>query len=201
MGCVKSDTDLLEAWRAGDRPSGEVLFERHFDALYRFLCNKCPAEALDDLVQDTFASCVASGERLHDPDAFRRYLLGIARHKLVDLYRARGRAVEIFSAHELGVAPIDAAERNQERRTLLRALRRLPLDAQVMLELAYWEGLKDRELAEIQEIPVGTVKSRLRKARLALRGAIEQQLRQSQFESTVDSIERVWRHDVVRPSV
>jgi len=188
---VSNDAELLEAWRSGDQASGEQLFERHFDALYRFFYNKARADALDDLVQETFAACVAAKRPLDRPTGFRSYLLGIARHKLVDSYRDQGRAaVEMLRACDLGVDPVDAAEQNQERRMLLRALRRLPLESQVLLELAYWEGLKDRELGEVYSCPVGTVKSRLRKARLLLRDAIDATLTQTQFESTVDSIER-----------
>lgn len=187
---LRNDAELLKAWRAGDQASGETLFERHFDTLYRFFYNKTTAAQLDDLVQDTFAACLSTPTPLEGPTAFRSYLLGIARHKLIDRYRAQGRAqIESLSAHELGVAPIDAAERNQERRLLLRSLRRLPLESQVLLELAYWEGLKDREMAQLYECPLGTLKSRLRKARLALRDAIEATLVHTQFDSTVDSIE------------
>ncbi len=187
---VRSDAELLEAWRSGDQPSGEALFERHFDALYRFFYNKTTPEQLDDLVQETFAGCVASKHPLEGATGFRSYLLGIARHKLIDSYRAQGRMhVEALCAHDFGVTPVDAAERNQERRLLLRSLRRLPLESQILLELAYWEELKDAEMARLYDCPLGTLKSRLRKARLTLRGAIDATLTQSQFDSTVDSIE------------
>lgn len=187
---LHSDAELLEAWRSGDQPSGELLFERHFDALYRFFYNKTTATQLDDLVQETFAACLKLSQPHEVASSFRRYLLGIARNKLIDSYRAQGRIqVESLSAHELGVTPVDAAERNQERRLLLRSLRRLPLESQILLELAYWEGLKDREMAELYACPLGTLKSRLRKARLALRVAIEETITQTQFDSTVDSIE------------
>ncbi|MBV1860905.1 MAG: RNA polymerase sigma factor [Nannocystaceae bacterium] len=187
---LQSDAELLAAWRTGDQDSGERLFERHFDALYRFFYNKTTAAQLDDLVQETFAACLSARSPRGISGGFRSYLLGIARYKLIDSYRAKGRVqVESLSAHELGVMPVDAAERNQERRLLLRSLRRLPLESQILLELAYWEELKDRELAELYSCPLGTLKSRLRKARLALRGAIDITLVQTQFDSTVDSIE------------
>ena len=187
---LRDDAELLEAWRSGDQPSGETLFERHFDALYRFFYNKTTAAQLDDLVQDTFAACLKLRRPLEAPAGFRRYLLGIARNKLIDSYRAQGRVrVESLSAHELGVTPVDAAERDQERRLLLRSLRRIPLESQILLELAYWEGLTDRDMAELYGCPLGTLKSRLRKARLLLREAIASTLTQTQFDSTVDSIE------------
>lgn len=187
---MDSDAELLEAWRSGDQPSGEILFERHFDALYRFFYNKTSSAQLDDLVQETFAACISSKQPLTTATGFRSYLLGIARHKLIDSYRAQGRVkVETLRSHDLGVAPVDAAERDQERRLLLRSLRRIPLESQILLELAYWEGLKDRELAVLYTCPLGTLKSRLRKARLLLRDAIEVTLGETQFDSTVDSIE------------
>jgi RNA polymerase sigma-70 factor (ECF subfamily) len=65
-------------------------------------------------------------------------------------------------------SPADRVTDREEQRLLLRALRALPLELQTLLELAYWEGLSDRELAEILEIPAGTIKSRLRKARQQL---------------------------------
>ncbi len=192
LRCLRlaTDAELLEAWRSGEQSSGEALFERHFDALYRFFYNKTTSAQLDDLVQETFAACVASKQPLMTPAGFRSYLLGIARHKLIDSYRARGHVqVEALRSQDLGVVPVDAAEQNQERRLLLRSLRRLPLESQILLELAYWEGLKDREMAVLYACPPGTLKSRLRKARMLLRDAIEDTLSQTQFESTVDSIE------------
>ncbi len=187
---MRTDAELLGAWRSGDSAAGETLFERHFDALYRFFYNKTSAALLDDLVQDTFTACLSGVEAANTLRDFRSYLLGIARNKLIDIYRAQRRVgVEDISAHELGVVPVDAAERNQERRLLLRSLRRLPIESQILLELAYWEGLKDREMAELYGCPLGTIKSRIRKARISLRAAIEATLTQTQFDSTVDSIE------------
>ena len=58
------------------------------------------------------------------------------------------------------------------RRLLLRALRSIPLDLQIAIELHYWEGMSGRELAEVLEIPEGTVRSRLRRAQEALEAAM-----------------------------
>jgi RNA polymerase sigma-70 factor (ECF subfamily) len=59
-----------------------------------------------------------------------------------------------------------------EQRLLLRGLRRLPLDLQVALVLSYWEGLSGTEIAEVLETPVGTVKTRIRRARELLKTTI-----------------------------
>ena len=55
---------------------------------------------------------------------------------------------------------------------MLGGLRRLPLSLQILLELSYFEGLTDRELAALEAIPIGTLKSRLRKARTELERAM-----------------------------
>jgi RNA polymerase sigma-70 factor (ECF subfamily) len=73
------------------------------------------------------------------------------------------------SVHELAPSPSHELRHRDERQHLLEALRRLPLDLQVVLELHYWEGLRGPELAEVLEIPEGTVRSRLRLGRDRLR--------------------------------
>jgi hypothetical protein len=61
----KADAELLEAWGAGDKAAGEALFDRHFEAIYRFFQNKVGPGVIDDLVQQTFLGCVEA------PDRFR----------------------------------------------------------------------------------------------------------------------------------
>lgn len=162
------DAALLEAWRAGDDAAGRTLVVRHFDSAFRFFVNKAPEHA-EDLVQDTFVAVVEARDRLRDAAAFRPYLFGTARRLLYRFWRDRkGDKAEDASVDELShddASPTDALARHQEQKLLLKALRRLPLHTQVLLELSYFQNLTDRELAEVEGIAVGTLKSRLRKAR------------------------------------
>ena len=170
------DATLLEAWRGGDDAAGRALVARHFDSAYRFFANKAPDHA-EDLVQETFLAVVEARDRLRDAGAFRPYLFGTARRLLYRFWRdrkgdgAEETPVEALVDDEL-TSPPDAVARRQEQKLLLKGLRRLPLRAQVMLELSYFEGLTDRQLAELEGIPVGTLKSRLRKARQDLDAAM-----------------------------
>ena len=75
---MKSDRDLLEAWRDGDAKAGETLFDRHFDRVYRFFQTKVDRQDVDDLVQQTFMGCVQSRERFRGESQVGTYLLGIA---------------------------------------------------------------------------------------------------------------------------
>jgi RNA polymerase sigma factor (sigma-70 family) len=170
---VRDDFALLEAWRGGEEQAGRELFERYFDAVYRFFRNKVDDNA-EDLVQQTFMGLVQGKDRFRGDASFRTYVFMIARKRLYSYLRDRDRAhspVEFgtTSVADLGlVSPSRAVLVRQEQHLLLQALRRLPIEMQVALELYYWEDLGVAEIAEVLETPVGTVKSRLQRARVRL---------------------------------
>jgi RNA polymerase sigma factor (sigma-70 family) len=170
---LPSDAELLEAWRAGDVDAGRTLFERHIGVLSRFFRNKI-GEEREDLIQRTLLATVESRDRLRDGASFRAYLLRVARSRLYDhLARVRGGPSRpdplLTSVEDAGLSPSRIIAKSEQDRMLLLALRRLPLELQVALELHYWEGLTTAELAEVLEIPQGTVKTRLFRARNLLR--------------------------------
>jgi RNA polymerase sigma-70 factor (ECF subfamily) len=74
----------------------------------------------------------------------------------------------VSSVLDLSPSPSTAVALRAEHRVLLEALRSIPLELQIALELHYWESLSASEVAEILELPSGTAKSRLRRAREAL---------------------------------
>lgn len=173
---AESDEELFEAWRAGDAAAGAALYERYFDPLFRFLRGKVET-AVEDLLQQTFLTCVKRKDALRDGAKFRSYLFTVARHELFEHWRQRAKRagdVEIgeLSIQDLGTSPTGIVARQAEHRLLLRALRTLPLDLQIALELHYWEDLTGPELAEVLAIPEGTVRSRLRRAQEALETAM-----------------------------
>ncbi|MEM7158688.1 MAG: sigma-70 family RNA polymerase sigma factor [Myxococcota bacterium] len=173
-----SDLQLLEQWRAGDDGAGEALFERHFEALYRFFCNKVGRE-VDDLVQETFLGCVKAKERFRGDSSFRTFLFAVARNQLFKLRDRHTKNAKQDDFQETRVADLDAsptqlAVEHEEQALLLRALRRLPIDLQIALELFYWEGMQSKDIAVVLEIPHGTVRSRLRRGRTMLREIVEQ---------------------------
>jgi RNA polymerase sigma-70 factor (ECF subfamily) len=170
------DLALLHAWRAGDAAAGETLFERHFDAVFRFIRNKVGDKA-DDLVQEVFLACVKGRDRFREESSFRTYLFAVARNKIIDHWRARGKLqvddLSEASAHDLGPSPSSLMGRAEDERLLVMALRRLPLDLQMAIELYYVEGLKSREVGDVLDIPHGTVRSRLRRGLDQLREWVE----------------------------
>jgi RNA polymerase sigma factor (sigma-70 family) len=171
-----SDDDhaLLTAWRAGDRAAGSALFERHVAAVTRFFRSKTDGD-IDDLVQDTFLACVRGLDAPRPIDSFRGFLFGVARHKLLDHIARKARTrfdPETQSAVAGGASPESQLARKAEHRLLLRALRAIPLDFQITLELFYWESLPGEAIAAATGVSPHTVRSRLARAKAALEAAM-----------------------------
>jgi RNA polymerase sigma factor (sigma-70 family) len=168
-----SDLELLDAWRGGDVRAGNLLFRRYFEQLSRFFRNKADV-GVEDLIQSTFLACVEGRDRFREASSFRTYLFAIARHHLFAHYRRQHRAVDFAqtSIVDLGASPSGPLGRHEETSALLRALRSIPLEFQIVLELTYWEGMKGPEIAEVLAIPANTVRGRLSRARAALRQAL-----------------------------
>ena len=165
---MSGDIELLEAWKNGDREAGEQLFERYYSNVYRFFRHKLEDD-VSDLVQQTFFALIEGIDRVRESASFRSYLFGIAHN----LFRAHLRhqyrhdpALDLAEVSVVALAPGPSTmyAQRQEQRLLLEALRRIPIELQVLLELRYWESMKTQEIAEVLAIPHPTVRSRLRRA-------------------------------------
>lgn len=171
------DIALLERWRSGDEAAGQALFQRHFDSIYGFFETKCEAEA-DELTQATFLACVRAKDQFRGASSFRTYLFTIARNELYRMLRTRQRRdakldFALSSIAELVSTPGTKIARNQEHRRMIEALQRLPVEQQALLELHYWEDMDIAALAEVFESPAATIRTRLHRARKALRELME----------------------------
>jgi RNA polymerase sigma factor (sigma-70 family) len=166
------DARLLDAWRAGDAQAGASIVERHFASVYKFFRSKVSRD-VDDLVQQTFISCLEAREGFRGDCSFRTLLFGIARRRLYDHFRERRRLQALdfttASVRALGTSPTGALMRRDDVTMLREALQELPVDGQMLLELHYWEGLSTEELARVFEVSEGTIKSRQFHARARLR--------------------------------
>jgi RNA polymerase sigma-70 factor (ECF subfamily) len=173
------DAQLLARWRAGDTAAGGELIERHAPRLQRFFA-ACVHSAVEDLCQQTLTECVRSLARIEDDGearSFRGFLFTVARRRLLNHFRDRTRAEQRFdplehSVADVGEGPSTLLRIDENRRKVVDAMRRLALDLQIAVQLHYWEELTAAEIAGVLEIPVGTVKSRLLRAKKALRDAL-----------------------------
>ena len=191
---VVSDRELVAAWKAGDAAAGDTLFTRHFDGLYRFFRNKLEGP-VDDLIQRTFLACLETRDAFRGDSTFRTYMFAVARRELYAHFRARKRdhAADIgdSSIRELGISPSEAVALDHDTRVLLRALQRIPLNHQIILELYYWEKLTAPALAEVFGVAEGTIRSRIRYAKDALRATmLDLGERPATVERTLEDFDR-----------
>ncbi len=167
------ELELLARWREGDRDAGQTLLTAHFAGLHRFFRSRLPGD-VQDLVQRTLLDLVERRDALPEHVSLRAYLFAVARHRLIDHLRAqdvRGVVVDPASTSIAAVvtSPSAAVGRDEEQQQLALVMRELPIDLQITLELAYWEGLRGPEIAEVLGIGAATVRSRLARARQVLR--------------------------------
>lgn len=164
---------LLDRWCAGERDAGGELFKRYFAAVYRFFDGKADRD-VDDLVQETFLACVRERRHFQRQSSFRTYLFSIARYTLYGYWRTTSRRGQVIDFDEISLASLSTSApgrllRNDDHAKLLAALQQLPLEQQLLLELHYWEELERDQLAEVFEVEPATTRSRLFRARQALR--------------------------------
>ena len=171
----RGDRELVHAARAGETLAFDNLFYRYRDGIYRLgmAITKDPSAA-EEIVVDTFARAHRAIERLEPDDSLRPWLYRVA----VNLsYNRRPRKGVTFSSLDDGTddlaaegeSPSDAAERTERRRVVLECVDTLGPKHKIVVVLHYLNGLNLAEIAEIVEVPVGTVKSRLHYALRKLR--------------------------------
>lgn len=168
---------------AGDSAAFAALYDRHVRPVYslalRILGDEGDAE---DLVQEVFAQ---AWRRSSSYEAARgtvtAWLLTITRSRAIDRLRARRARPDFGSAADPealdvlpapGARPDDQLLADEDARKVRAALEQLPLLQRLALELAYFEGLTQSEIAERLEEPLGTVKTRIRAGLLKLRDAL-----------------------------
>lgn len=175
---MDTDLELFDRWCAGDANAGSALFKRYYVPIGQFFANKVESD-VEELVQSTFLACVTRRDHFRRQSSFRTYLFAIARYSLYDYLRKQKRHAGKFDPHvtslrDLGTTPRTRIARRERHAQLLQALCTLPLDTQILLELYYWEKMDNAALAQVFEIEMVSVRSRLHRARARLRARMEE---------------------------
>jgi RNA polymerase sigma-70 factor (ECF subfamily) len=173
----------MRAFAAGDRSAGERLYDRYASRIYGLglvmLGNEAAAE---DLVQDAFVKLLRSAERF-DParGSLDTWVLLVARSLALDALRRRVLEARMLEAtgpadesdHDPG--PDQVAETRDLVGRARAAMAGLSDGQRAALELAYFGGKTSAEVAEMEGIPLGTAKTRIRSALLKLRQSMEEE--------------------------
>ena len=153
-----------------------AIFERHFDAIHRYLRRRVGRDLADDLAAETFARAYAGLAQFDPRSDARPWLFGIAANVLRRHYRDEERKLRAYA--RTGVDPAIAAELVPVERLdatgprLAAALADLPPVERDALLLYAWGELDYAEIAQALAVPVGTVRSRLHRARARIRAAL-----------------------------
>jgi RNA polymerase sigma-70 factor, ECF subfamily len=165
-----ADRRLLDLVSRGDEGALKAIYERCSSRAYgialRILGTRPDA---DEVLQETFLEVwTRAREYSERRGALEAWVVTIARSRAIDRLRARLTAAKITEAYPplsmggQGPAQIEAVERRQERECVQAALNSLPAEQRSVLELAYFEGLSQTEIAQRMGDPLGTVKTRIR---------------------------------------
>lgn len=183
------DAELVTRWLGGDLSAFEALVSRHerrvFRLLYRMLGSR---EEAEDAAQDAFLSLYRHGHRFRREARFSTFVYRVAANAALNrrrsMGRTRARIEELKMRQSAGDHvpvgprdPRDSALGNEVQRQVQAALLSLPDDLRAAIVLYDIEGQSYREIAEALEIPEGTVKSRIHRARNALRSLLRDYVR------------------------
>jgi RNA polymerase sigma-70 factor (ECF subfamily) len=172
---TKTDLELLLGWRQGDARLGAELFKRHATAVTNlFRRNVRSKDDIPDLIQQTFLACIDAKNDPNVTGSVRGYILGIAFHTMTRFFR-KGRHAPTAGVEEDNITLASVAPDpeylltlSDEQRLLMKAIRRLKIEFQAVIELNYWEGIPCDDIAGILGIPQGTARSQLQNGRAAL---------------------------------
>ena len=174
-----TDGELIRRTADGDRGAFDVLYRRYsrpvFGLALRRLGDRGRAE---DAVQETFAS-IWRAARSYRPERGpgAPWLYAVARNAITDRGRARAEPpMEMPDSPSSDAGPAERAESSWTAWRVHRALEELNENERKVIELAYWSGLSQSEVAEFLNIPLGTVKTRTRAALGRLAVLLEEEL-------------------------
>lgn len=178
-----SDHDLMRSVSTGDEKAFETLILRYQEAVFGYFRRSgAGIQDTEDLAQETFIKIFRSSANYSPTASFTTFLFTVARNCLIDFLRKKKRRPNysefdetIFIVKEGMGAPDEELKRRELEQAVALAMEKLPLKHRETLVLAEGQGLKYQDIAEILDIPVGTVKSRIFSAVKALRYSLSKQ--------------------------
>ena len=156
-------------------PNVEELVSLYYAALYRYAYRLTGSSSdAEDLTQETFCSAQSKKGQLRDQDKVKSWLFSILRNAYLHRQRHRRRSgvISLEELDSLLPQPIEAELPEVEPAQLQEALNQLPEDFRTPLILYYFEELSYRDIAEQMQVPMGTVMSRIARAKEHLRKAL-----------------------------
>jgi RNA polymerase sigma-70 factor (ECF subfamily) len=176
-----ADEDLMALVHGGEPRAFDVIFDRHSGAAFSLAYRMCGRRAIaEDVVQEAFLSLWRSGARYdRGRGSVRSWVLSVVHNRAIDAFRSETVKTSRNVPDEGITERLEAAERTDreverrdDQRVVKGALDELPADQRQVIELAYFGGFTHSQIAEMLELPAGTVKGRMRLGLAKLRAAL-----------------------------
>lgn len=173
-----ADRDLVAAVAAGDQRALESLYQLHGSACFAYLLRRLDGDrpAAEDLLQDLMLAAWRGAAAFRGDSEVRTWLLGIAHHLWLQELRRRSRRPRLSDDPEIQLEQLRQEDPRPEESPsggLRQAMDALPEDLRTAVDLTFGQGLRLQDAARILDLPLGTVKSRLFRARHQLRHLLE----------------------------
>ena len=178
-----TDGELIDSLRGSDSEAMEVLYDRYGGLVYsialKILQNSSDAE---DLTQDVFITLWQKNHYQSERGSLKSFLGLFTRCRAIDKLRKRNTTQNFLTRWQLNLyegssslLPLEKAESQEQKKQLQKALSLLPKEQREILIMSFFEGLSRTEIAEKLNLPVGTVKSRVRLAFVKLKKLLLEQ--------------------------
>jgi RNA polymerase sigma-70 factor (ECF subfamily) len=174
----QTDRELVERVAGGDRAAVRLLFMRHHARVYRFAARQTGSELMaDDIANEVFLELWRQAPAFQGRSEVSTWLLGIARFKALSALRKRKEDAidedQAAAIPDTGDTPEVAVMKDDKATALKRMVNALPEEHRTVIDLAYYHAKSVAEIAEVLQIPVATVKTRMFYARKKLGEALQ----------------------------
>ena len=195
-GAEDIDRGLVEAAKRGDGAAYAQLIDKYHGRVFGIICRMCGYQDAEDIAQDVFVRALKAlrNFQFHGQASFRTWLYRIAVNAAINELRTRGRrshiigpSLEEMEENDAGItericpdwsqSPEVLVERDELRRAVHQALGQLSAGHRLVIVLVDLEGMPYEQAAKVVGCPVGTIKSRLARARAAFARVFEKYLR------------------------
>lgn len=176
-----ADEDLMQLVAGGDARAFEVIYDRHATAAFSLAYRICGVHAAaEEAAQEAFLAVWRSGARYdRSRGSVRTWLLGVVHNRAIDMLRRTTVHERRRSTDEQAAERLEAPERTEvevarreEARSMRNVIDGLPGDQRRVIELAYFGGFTHEQIAAMLDVPLGTVKGRMRLALQKMRANI-----------------------------
>ena len=177
------DNQLILRLRVSDSKAMEVLYDRYaglvYSVAFKILQNSSDAE---ELTQDVFISLWQQDNYRPKRGSLKSFLGLLTRHRAIDKLRKRNTTQKFLARWQLNIydsssstLPLEEVQSQEQRKRLQKALSLLPVEQREILMMNFFQGLSRTQIAQKLNLPVGTVKSRVRLAFVRLKKILLEQ--------------------------